>query len=177
MSRLIHSSVFLLVFAVACGGPEEEQQESSEAISFTAQPAPPQAVAQPQPVGDPDLIVTNFNVTGPASLGCGTQTVFYTAIERNIGNGNAGRHFLHLQRQNPLNGAWIPTSSNQLGALAAGATRNLQGSFTFYNGPCDCPPTSYTINFRLFDDGGDLVAESNEGNNASNAVTVNATCP
>jgi hypothetical protein len=160
----------------ACGGTEDTSELDLTDDELTAQPAPPLTPIPPIPL-QPDLIVGSFNVTAPPVLHCGPQTLSFTATESNVGTANAGRHYLHLQRQNPFSGAWLPTAAIPLSSLAAGATRPLAGTFNFYNGPCDCLPSTYTITFRLFDDGGDLVTESNEGNNASNTIVVAAACP
>lgn len=125
----------------------------------------------------PDLVVSSFVVTAPATLHCGSQPVSYTAVEGNTGNADAASHYLHLQRLNTSNGQWAGAAALQLGALTAGARRGLAGTFNLYNGPCDCLPSTYSITFRLFNDGGNLVAESNENNNASNQVVVPAACP
>lgn len=125
----------------------------------------------------PDLVVNSFVVTMPATLHCGQQPVSYTAVESNLGNADAANHYLHLQRLNTSNGQWAGAAALPLGTLTAGATSGLAGTFSFYNGPCDCLPATYSITFRLFDDGGNQVTESNENNNASNQVVVPAACP
>ena len=168
--------------AAACGaGPDDPfaagaPSEATAEDELTATPTGPAQQAVPAPVL-PDLLVGSFAVTAPATLRCGTQQLSFTALETNAGRARAGTHFLHLQRLNTSNGQWVGVVGMQLPAIAAGATAPLAGTFTFWNGPCDCLPTSYSISFRLFIDGGDAIAESNEANNASNVVIVPATCP
>jgi hypothetical protein len=167
-------SVLALASLAACGAESDEDVTEDE---LTATPVPgPIGPIQPMPL-QPDLIVNSFAVTAPPVLHCGSQSLSFTAVESNIGPARAGTHNLHLQRFNPSNGQFVGASSIPLTAIAAGATRALAGTFNFWNGPCDCFPTNYTITFRLFDDGGDLIAESNEANNASNSVVVAAACP
>ena len=51
-------------------------------------------------------------------------------------------------------------------------------SCTFYNGPCDCiPTTSYTTTFQAQIDSLNEVIESDETNNFSNLAAVASTCP
>jgi hypothetical protein len=168
--KLLHIAIGfcgLAIFAGSgCGAVEDE--ETAEDLNGQAVVIAPLL---------PDLVVGSFVVTAPVTLHCGSQSLSYTAVESNIGNDNAASHYLHLQRLNTSNGQWIGAAALQLGALTAGVRRSLAGTFNFYNGPCDCLPSTYSITFRLFDDGGNLVAESNENNNASNQVVVPAACP
>jgi hypothetical protein len=157
--------------SLGAGGSERPEATIEATIEATVEAA---IVILPV---QPDLIVGSFAVTSPATLHCGSQALSFTATESNIGNAGAGSHFLHLQIFNPSNGQWPGASAFSLGRILAGVTRPLAGTFNFFNGPCDCLPSTYSITFRLFDDGGDLVAESNEGNNASNSVVVPAACP
>lgn len=162
----------------ACGAETEDPNELEFSDDeLTATQAPPHQPIPPVLVPQPDLTAGSFVVTAPAVLHCGTQTLSFTAVENNIGNGDAGRHLLYLQRLNPFSGQFLNTSSLALGGLVAGATRNLTGAYTFYNGPCDCLPSTYTITFRLNDDGAMQIDESNEGNNTSNSIVVAAACP
>lgn len=178
-SRAAALGCSIALFA-ACGAendPSSELEFIESELTVTATLAPPHQPIPGIPIGQPDLIVGGFAVTAPPVLHCGPQSLSFTAVESNIGNAAAGRHLLYLQRLNPFNGQFQNSASTALAGLSAGTTRNIAGTYNFFNGPCDCLPSTYTITFRIFDDGALQVDESNEGNNASNSIVVAAACP
>jgi subtilase family serine protease len=124
----------------------------------------------------PDLRVSNLALTAPATLRCGNQTVSFTMTETNGGPAAAPSYLLYLQLNNG-SGVFAPVCAFTRPSLAANTSRTFTGSCTFWNGPCDCPLTSYTATFRAFIDPLNAVTESNEGNNLSNTPSIPATCP
>jgi len=96
--------------------------------------------------------------------------------ETNGGGARSTRHYLDLLKSNGL-GGFNPVCRTMVAGLLAGQSRTQTLTCTFYNGPCDCLPTTYTSTFQAFADSLNNVPESNEANNLSNAVVVAAACP
>jgi hypothetical protein len=119
--------------------------------------------------------MNGLSIVSPAVLHCGTQTVTYTVTDLNAGAAPAGRHYADLRYStgagfNPINRRlWI--------ALNPGATNTQTVTFSFWNGPCDCLPGTYTATFQAATDTLSTVAESNESNNLSNTFSIPAACP
>jgi hypothetical protein len=140
------------------------------------QPAPPAIPIPPQPV-PPDLTASGLQILSPATLRCGTQTVTFQVTEGN-GGGNAGSYHLDLTYDYGSATTFWPIcryARPGLGALSSRVFGPI--TCTFWNGPCDCLPSTYTATFRANIDVLNAVAESNEGNNLSNRVSIPATCP
>jgi len=130
------------------------------------------------PNGPIDLTVSSFTILSPPTLGCGSQTIAYSATETNLGTSPSGSYWLWLLTD--AGQGTIPNmaaSSNQRPSLAAGATRAFTGNFITWMGPCDCQPINYTVQYRLKIDGPNNITESNEANNWSNIVSRGAHCP
>jgi len=136
------------------------QQIFAQAQGIVALPAP-----------KPDLTVTTFTVDSPAVLHCGTQTITVSWTEKNRSRGIAAAHNSAVY----INGG--PTFLIPIGTLSAGQSQSGTTTATFYNGPCDCLPTSYTIPIFMKADWYNTVAETNETNNNSATVTQSAACP
>lgn len=124
----------------------------------------------------PDLRVSTLTITSPASLGCGSRTVSFTVTEINGKPGTAPSYLLYLQLNNG-SGVFAPICAFTRPSLAGNSSRVFNGSCTFWNGPCDCLPTTYTATFRAHIDPLNTVQETNEGNNLSNTPSIPATCP
>jgi hypothetical protein len=134
-------------------------------LAQTVQPAP-----QPIPL-KPDLVIRSYAVNSPAVLHCGTQTVTATIAEVNRGNAPSGPYTTYHRK----NGA--PANAQQRPSLNPGQTAVYTDTFNYWNGPCDCLPTSYTITWDAVVDAVNVVMESNEGNNVGPSVVVAAQCP
>jgi hypothetical protein len=158
----------VIVLALALAASAQAQTVIVTPIG-PVQPAP-----RPQPV-PADLQIASLVITSPATLRCGTQVISFTAVETNAGAGPAGAHHVDLLKS--TGAGFFPVCRIAVGSLAAGVTRTLALSCTFWNGPCDCLPTSYTSFFQLFTDSLNAVTETNEGNNLSNIVALPSTCP
>jgi hypothetical protein len=144
-------------------------------VAQIVQPAPPaQPAPPPQPVL-PDLQMSGLSIASPAVLHCGTQTVTYTVTDLNAGAAPAGRHYVDLRYSS--GGGFNPINRRLWVALNPGVTNTQTFTFSFWNGPCDCLPSTYTATFQAATDTLSSVAESNESNNLSNTVSIPAACP
>jgi hypothetical protein len=123
----------------------------------------------------PDLQVSGLAVTAPLTLTCGSQTVTFTVTETNA-SATASTPF-HLDLLKSTGGGFTPVCRVGRRALRSNMTRTTQISCTFYNGPCDCLPTTYTTTFQVSIDSLNAVIESDETNNLSNLSAVPSTCP
>lgn len=154
----------LAVFALALAASVQAQIIVAPALPIRPIPVPP-----------PDLQISNLVMTSPATLHCGTQTISFTAVETNAGPSPAAAH--HIDVLKSTGAGFFVTCRIAVGSLAGNTSRNLALSCTFWNGPCDCLPTTYTSFFQLFTDSLLAVAESNEGNNTSNIAPLASACP
>lgn len=144
--------------------------------SLPASAAQIAAVPAPIPV-PPDLTATGLQILAPTTLHCGMQTVTFRVNENN-GGGSSGPFYLDLQYDYGSGSTFWAICRYSRPGLGALSTRVLGPiNCTFWNGPCDCLPTTYTATFRVFIDSLNNVAESNEGNNLSNTVSIPAACP
>jgi len=142
---------------------------------IVVQPVPPGQPAPPPIPLLPDLQIGGLTIVSPAVLHCGTQTVTYTATDVNTGNAPAGRHSVDLSFSTGF--GFHPLNRNLWVALNPGVSSTRTITFNYWNGPCDCLPGTYTAFFQATTDSLNTVAESNEGNNLSNIVSVPAACP
>jgi|GEM_PF-3122681 len=134
------------------------------------------AVPIPPVLVPPDLRHSGLTITSPAVLRCGTQTVTFSVTETNGGSA-AGSHYNDLLYDYGSGTTLYPVCRVLRPSFPALSTRTWTYSCTFWNGPCDCLPTSYTATFQTFIDSLNGIAESNEGNNRSNRASIPATCP
>lgn len=142
---------------------------------IVVQPVPPvQPAPAPVPLL-PDLQVGGLSISSPAVLHCGTQNVTFTATDVNAGNAPAGRHYLDLMLS--TGAGFHPICRRLVAGLNPGASNTVTFVCSFWNGPCDCLPSTYTATFQAFTDSLNQVAESNESNNLSNTVSIPAACP
>lgn len=162
-------SAFVFVFVALALAASLQAQDDAVPIPGPVQPI------RPVPIPPPDLLINSLVITSPATLRCGTQNVSFTAVETNAGPSPAGAHHIDLLKS--TGAGFFPVCRIAVGSLAGNTSRNLALSCTFWNGPCDCLPTSYTSFFQAFTDSLNAVAESNEGNNLSNIVPLASTCP
>ncbi len=123
----------------------------------------------------PDLQVSGLTVNAPATLTCGTQVVTFTVTETNAGP-VASAPF-HLDLLKSTGGGFTPVCRLVRRSIQANWSRTVQLTCTFWNGPCDCLPTTYTTTFQAHIDSLNEVVESDETNNFSNLFAVPSTCP
>ncbi len=123
----------------------------------------------------PDLQVGGLTVTSPPTLTCGPQTVTFTVTETNAGPVLTGT--FHLDLLKSTGGGFTPICRLARRAMRANATRTVTLSCNFYNGPCDCLPSTYTTTFQANIDSLNAVVESDETNNFSNLSALPSTCP
>ena len=142
---------------------------------IVANPAPTPLPIRPQLV-PPELRHSGLQILSPATLRCGTQTVTFSVTETN-GGSSAGTHFNDLTYDFGSGTTFWPVCRISRPSFPALSTRVWTATCTFWNGPCDCLPTSYTATFRTFIDSLNGIVESNENNNLSNQVSIPATCP
>ena len=150
MRRLIGCSVWMLLLA-------------SAALAAKPLPFPPGA--------KPDLTFSAYAVTSPAVIHCGQQTIVFNVTETNLGTAPSGPYVTH----HFSNGVAFCAKSRP--NLPPGTSASFTDTCNLWNGPCDCPPTSYTIPFFGFVDPGNALAELDETNNQSPTVIRNAQCP
>jgi subtilase family serine protease len=124
----------------------------------------------------PDLQVSGLAVTAPATLTCGGQTVTFNVTETNAGPILSDTYHIDLLRSVAGSG-FTPVCRLSRPAIRATRTRTVQLTCSFYNGPCDCLPSSYTTTFQAQIDSLNAVTESDETNNLSNLTAVASTCP
>lgn len=123
----------------------------------------------------PDLQVGGLVINSPATLTCGSQNVTFTVTETNAGP--VASDTFHLDLLKSTGGGFTPVCRIARRAFRANATRTIQLSCTFWNGPCDCLPSTYTTTFQAHIDSLNAIVESDETNNFSNLVAVPSTCP
>ncbi|HSK74887.1 MAG TPA: CARDB domain-containing protein [Thermoanaerobaculia bacterium] len=123
----------------------------------------------------PDLQVSGLTVTAPLTLTCGSQAVTFTVTETNASATASAPFRIDLLKS--TGGGFTPVCRVARRGLRANTTRTSQVSCVFYNGPCDCLPTSYTTTFQVSIDSLNEVIESDETNNLSNLSAVPSTCP
>lgn len=123
----------------------------------------------------PDLQVSGLTVTAPPTLTCGSQAVTFTITETNASATPSAT--FHLDLLKSTGAGFTPVCRVARRALRSNMTRTSQITCTFYNGPCDCLPTSYTTTFEVSIDSLNEVVESDETNNLSNLSAVPSTCP
>ena len=123
----------------------------------------------------PDLQVSGLAVTAPPTLTCGSQTVTFSITETNASATPSAT--FHLDLLKSTGGGFTPVCRVARRALRSNMTRTSQITCIFYNGPCDCLPTSYTTTFQVSIDSLNEVVESDETNNLSNLSAVPSTCP
>jgi hypothetical protein len=123
----------------------------------------------------PDLQVSGLAVTAPPTLTCGMQSVTFTITETNA-SGTASGTF-HLDLLKSTGAGFTPICRVPRRGVRANTSRTTSITCSFYNGPCDCLPTSYTTTFQVNIDSLNEVVESDETNNFSNLFAVPSTCP
>ena len=128
--------------------------------------------------GNVDLTISNLVILSPATIGCGQQTIFFSARETNLGTDHSESYWTHSLFDGGFGGTPNTLISGiSRPSLPGGTTRTFIASFPHYTGPCKCQPTNRTFQYRLRTDGPDQVAETNELNNHSNIVSKAYQCP
>jgi hypothetical protein len=120
--------------------------------------------------------VSNLIITPPGTFHCGTQSATLTITETNRGPIATGSYYLELRmayNSPPMNAI----RRFQQPPLRGNTTRTVSIPFSWFNGPCDCFPSLYTINWQVYTDALSNVNESNEGNNLSNVYSTPGACP
>ncbi|GAB4306658.1 MAG: hypothetical protein Kow0097_06360 [Candidatus Bipolaricaulota bacterium] len=110
--------------------------------------------ASPQPMAQPDLVVTNITHT-PTNPNLG-QTITFTVVVRNQGTASAGSFVVRVQGVGP-------SQDRTVSSLAAGSQTNLSFSL-----PLSTSPETFTATADLYNQ----VAESDEGNNTGQATVT-----
>lgn len=125
----------------------------------------------------PDLTLAGLTVNAGTLIKCGSSTINVTVTETNAGAARATRHYVDLLGNLGTAGPFVPLCRKMVPGLLAGASQTITFNCVYYNGPCDCLPTTYNESFQGLADSLASVAESNESNNSSNVVVAPATCP
>jgi subtilase family serine protease len=125
----------------------------------------------------PDLTLAGLTVNAGTLIKCASSTINVTLTETNAGTARAGRHYVDLMGNLGTTGPFVPLCRKLVPGLLAGASQTITFNCVYYNGPCDCLPTTYNESFQGLTDSLANVAESNESNNSSNVVVAPATCP
>ncbi|MBC7170222.1 PKD domain-containing protein [Candidatus Bipolaricaulota bacterium] len=110
--------------------------------------------ASPQPMAQPDLVVTNITHS-PTNPNLG-QTITFTVVVRNQGTASAGSFVVRVQGVGP-------SQDRTVSSLAAGSQTNLSFSL-----PLSTSPETFTATADLYNQ----VAESDEANNTGQATVT-----